>query len=277
MLFSALITLSVASLGYALPQNQQQSGAGGGPDAAYSSLISKYSTVSGFSQFSSGLQAQLMGYVMTQTFVQDQAELAKATDPAVVATNPALQSMGMEINTMINQYLAADTNLAPSAKQSLASDLASIMSQTAAPAPTDASTPSNAPAPAGTASGAPEPTGTGESETEASGAPSDVPGESESGAGDDVPSPTAAPAPSGSEAAAPTDSAPADQASNAPSPSGSDVPSPSDSSTPTDTGAASSASPADLAQQTTNEANRLGMLSLSGVAAGMVAVLAIAL
>lgn len=238
----------------------------GAPDAAYSSLLSKYSTVSGFDQFSSGLQVQLVGYIMTQTLVRDQAELAKATDPAVVATNPAMQSMGMEINTMINQYLAADTHLAPSAKQSLASDLAVMMSPTAAPAPTDA------PTPADTASGAPESTGIGGAESEASGAPSDGPGMSESGAGDDVPSPTGEASSPGSDVAAPT---PTDSASDASSPS--DSASATNSPTSIDNGAASSSSTADIAQQTANEANGLGMLSLSGVAAGMVAALAIAL
>jgi hypothetical protein len=252
----------------------------GAPNAAYSSLLSKYSTVSGFDQFSSGLQAQLVGYIMTQTLVSDQAELAKATDPAVVATNPAMQSMGMEINTMINQHLAADTHLAPSAKQSLASDLAVVMRQTAAPAPTDASTSSDAVAPPDTTSGSPEPTGTNGANSEASGAPSDTLGVSKSGAGDDVPSPTEEASSSGSDVAVPTQAAPT-HSSNAPSSSDANSPSVSpsatDSPTPTDNGATSSSSVANLPQQTTNEANRLGMLSLSGVAAGMVAALAIAL
>lgn len=199
------------------PQRRAESG--------ISSLISKYSTKSGWSAFFTPLESEILNFVVTQTFLS-LSDLTR-TDIGVI-TVPGLVSFASEHATIISEAIATDTNLAPTDKSSLSSDFEALIAGAT---------------PTGSASVL-----------------------SETGSGSEGPSDTATPELSSeSETATETGTVSSEQATPTVT-----------IASPTQTTAAANTQAA-LPTQTGGAGANMDMLGLSGVVAGLVAAVAMAL
>ncbi|KAI5786918.1 hypothetical protein FPQ18DRAFT_404498 [Pyronema domesticum] len=86
--------------------------------SALMAAYSKYTTASGFSAFQSGMMDVALGYAATGI-----TAFPSATDPAVLATDPAMLSLVSGIQGAVSKYVATQTYLASDVKSSLAADL----------------------------------------------------------------------------------------------------------------------------------------------------------
>lgn len=82
--------------------------------------MEKYSTVSGFSKFQDGIVSAVLSYAQTMSIPS-----ITATDPAAIATEPAMTKLESEIQSMVTKYISTQTYLAPKVKSSLEADLKS--------------------------------------------------------------------------------------------------------------------------------------------------------
>ena len=106
-------------------------------------MTSKWETVSGFPEFFSQLDEELLSFIVTQTFLTDTAMLTAGL--AVLATQTGAISFGSEALDIVTQFASTATNMAPSDRAEFISELKSIGSSigrtaiagaaTAAPAP----------------------------------------------------------------------------------------------------------------------------------------------
>jgi len=211
--YTILATLAAASLANA----QSESG--------ISSLISKYSTKSGWSAFYTPLESKIQNFAVTQTFIP--LSDITGTDTGVV-TVPGFVSFASEYITIISEAIATDTNLAPTDKSSLSSDFDALF-------------------------GSATPTGS-----------ASVP--SETGSGSEGPSDTATPE-SSSESETATETGTVSSEPAAPTVT---------IANPTQTTAAANTQAA-LPTQTGGAGANMDMLGISGVVAGLVAAVAMAL
>ncbi|KAF8544527.1 hypothetical protein BDD12DRAFT_815590 [Trichophaea hybrida] len=118
--YTVLATLAVASLTNASPQQPRISSAPSETLTGISSLVHKYSTVSGWSAFYTPIQSEISTYLVTQTFLT--GSIATETDTAKLLTMPAVTSFVHEYYSIIEDHLSTDTHLAPSVKSSLSKD-----------------------------------------------------------------------------------------------------------------------------------------------------------
>lgn len=120
---------------------------------------SQFATVPGFKDFQSGIVEDVMSFAMKQTLV-----MPTGTDPAALATDPAVLSMASGVRAIVSKYVATQTFLAGSAKESIVSALEKAAasggkgSGNKSPAATDSGT-SDSNSPSGT-SGSNSPSGT---------------------------------------------------------------------------------------------------------------------
>jgi hypothetical protein len=98
------------------PQRRAESG--------ISSLISKYSTKSGWSAFFTPLESKIQNFGVTQTFIS-LSDLTR-TDTGII-TVPGFVSLASEYVTIVSEAIATDTNLAPTDKSSLSSDFEALI------------------------------------------------------------------------------------------------------------------------------------------------------
>lgn len=79
---------------------------------------SQFATVPGFKDFQSELVGDVMSFAMKQTLV-----MPTGTDPAALATDPAVLSMASGVRSLVSKYVATQTFLSGGAKESIVSAL----------------------------------------------------------------------------------------------------------------------------------------------------------
>ncbi|KAA8895393.1 hypothetical protein FN846DRAFT_969866 [Sphaerosporella brunnea] len=88
------------------------------------SVYSKYATVSGFAEFNSALADKAMTYMVTQTHLTG---IPTATDPAALATDPAMLAVLSDYESLVTAFAATETYMTGAAKSSFAADLKSAL------------------------------------------------------------------------------------------------------------------------------------------------------
>ena len=92
-------------------------------------MTSKWETVSGFPEFFSQLDEELLSFIATQTFLTDTAMLTAGM--AVLATQTGAISLGSEALDIVTQFASTATNMAPSDRAEFISELKSVGSSIA--------------------------------------------------------------------------------------------------------------------------------------------------
>jgi hypothetical protein len=91
----------------------------------FSSFADKYSTVSGFSDFTSALLMTGVRYIVTQTYISDLKPITATESGALAsaaATNPNVRSVTKEVLSIMSNYVATQTILPKEVRDDVKSD-----------------------------------------------------------------------------------------------------------------------------------------------------------